>query len=86
MDYKSRVAAKLQPPFNPEEHKPYEEMTYADRVAMWRIYGFYQQLSNQTRVITNKAAAKYVGEQVDLIRDLFITKFTADDLTDPRYL
>lgn len=86
MDSKSSSAANLPPPFDPSQHKPYERMSYSDRMKLWREYGFYKKLSNETRVITDKAASQYVAEQLDLIRSQFIVKFTPDDLIDPQYL
>ena len=81
-----QTAGTLPPPFDPSDHKPYELMNYQDRLNIWRVYGYYKQASTQTRVITDAAASRFVADQLSIIRDNYIRKFSADDLTDPRYL
>ena len=79
-------AQPLPPPFDVDSHKPIDDMSYADRVAVWKEYCVFRKLSNDFKVYSDRETFKYVESQLNIIKTNFLDHFTSTSLIDPQYL
>ena len=80
------AATKLPPPFDASRFKPVHEMSYPDRVAVWKEYCVFRKLSNDFKVYSDRNSFAFVESQILAIKEQYLDHFNSTDLIDPKYL